>query len=96
MREDMLKVIVERPRRRSTKRVLPSVTRLRDDLDGPARLGMRTGYDYRELNESLGPLRRHLEAQVGRPWNKAFGEICERSTSPAGPIEKTSGRRRTR
>jgi hypothetical protein len=78
MREDMFKVIVERPRRRSTKRVLPSVIRLRDDLDGPARLGMRMGYDYRELNENLVPLRRYLEAQVGRPWNKVFGEICER------------------
>ena len=78
MREDMFKVIVERPRRRSTKRVLASVIRLRDDLDGPARLGMRMGYDYRELNENLVPLRRYLEAQVGRPWSKVFGEICER------------------
>jgi hypothetical protein len=78
MREDMFKVIVERPRRRSTKRVEASVIRLRDDLDGPARLGMRVGYDYRELNENLVPLRRYLEAQVGRPWNKVFGEIRER------------------
>lgn len=78
MREDMFKVIVERPRRRSTKRVLASVIRLRDDFDGPARLGMRVGYDYRELNENLVPLRRYLHAQVGRPWSKVFGEICER------------------
>jgi len=54
----MFKVIVERPRRRSTKRVL-------------ARLGMRVGYEYRELNENLVPLRRYLEAHVGR-----LGERC--------------------
>ena len=48
MREDMFKVIVERPRRRATKRVQPRVRKLRDDLEGPQRLGMRVGYDYLE------------------------------------------------
>src|SRR5439155_17170159 len=28
--------------------------------------------------EHLGPLRRYLLAQVGRPWDKVFSEICER------------------
>jgi hypothetical protein len=28
------------------------------------------------LNEHLGPLRRYLDSQVGRPWNKVFSEIC--------------------
>lgn len=28
------------------------------------------------MNENLGPLRRYLDAQVGRPWDKVFGEIC--------------------
>jgi hypothetical protein len=40
------------------------------------RLGMRAGYGYRSLNENLAPLRRYLHAQIGRPWNKVFGEIC--------------------
>ena len=40
------------------------------------RLGMRAGYGYRGLNENLAPLRRYLHAQIGRPWNKVFSEIC--------------------
>jgi hypothetical protein len=30
------------------------------------------------MNESLGPLRRYLERQVGRPWNKVYAEIAAR------------------
>jgi hypothetical protein len=74
MREDMYKVIVERPRR--GKDGDAKAARLRNDLDGPMRLGMRAGYGYRSLNENLAPLRRHLHAQIGRPWNKVFSEIC--------------------
>jgi hypothetical protein len=74
MREDMYKVIVERPRRWKGRDAFAA--RLRDDFDGPIRLGMRAGYDSRELNENLAPLRRYLHAQIGRPWNKVFSEIC--------------------
>lgn len=74
MREDMYKVIVERPRR--GKDGDANAKRLRNDQAGPMRLGTRAGYGYRSLNENLAPLRRYLHAQVGRPWNKVFGEIC--------------------
>jgi hypothetical protein len=74
MREDMNKVIVERPRR--GKYGEDRAARRRDDFEGPAFLGMRAGYGYRSLNENLAPLRRYLRAQVGRPWNKVFSEIC--------------------
>ena len=74
MREDMYKVIVERPRR--GKEGDAFAARLRNDFDGPTRLGMRAGYGYRSLNENLAPLRRYLHAQIGRPWNKVFSEIC--------------------
>jgi hypothetical protein len=40
------------------------------------RFGMRAGYDSRGLNENLAPLRRYLLAQLGRPWNNVFSEIC--------------------
>lgn len=76
MRSDMHKVIVERPRR--SKDLNARALRLRNRLDGPSHLGMRIGYGYRELNENLAPLRRYLRSQVGRPWNKVFGEICSR------------------
>lgn len=74
MRSDMCKIIVERPRR--SKDLNEHALRLRNALDGPAHLGMRVGYGYRELNENLAPLRRYLHSQVGRPWNKVFSEIC--------------------
>lgn len=76
MRSDMHKIIVERPRR--SKDLKARALRFRNSLDGPAHLGMRVGYGYRELNENLAPLRRYLHSQVGRPWNKVFGEICSR------------------
>src|ERR1700742_529715 len=74
MREDMYKVIVERPRRGKSRG--GPAARLRNDLEGPMRLATRAGYHYRELNENLAPLRRFLRSQVGRPWNKVFSEIC--------------------
>lgn len=74
MREDMYKVIVERPRR--GKASYESAARRRNDFEGPASLGMRAGYGRPILNENLAPLRRYLRAQVGRPWNKVFSEIC--------------------
>ncbi len=74
MREDMYKVSVERPRRGKDGDAFAA--RLRNDFDGPTRLGMRAGYGYRSLNENLAPLRRYLHAQIGRPWNKVFSEIC--------------------
>lgn len=74
MRKDLYKVIVERPR--AWKGGYEQAARLRDDHDGPMRLGMRAGYGYRDLNENLAPLRRYLLSQVGRPWDKVFSEIC--------------------
>jgi len=73
MRNDMYKVIVERPR--AWKGGYRSAVQRRDDLDGPVHLGMRAGYAGRILNENLAPLRRYLRSQVGRPWNKVYSEI---------------------
>jgi hypothetical protein len=78
MRADMSRVIVEHPRRGGIDRrgrALPF-----DDL--PQREGMRRPYRIsgggKELNENLAPLRRYLERQVGRPWNKVYADIAER------------------
>ena len=76
MRPDMAKVIVERPRRvegvSRRGRVLGF-----DDL--PKQEGMRAphvrNWGGKVLNENLAPLRRYLERQVGRPWNKVYAEI---------------------
>jgi hypothetical protein len=79
MREDMSRVIVERPR------IIDSIgrkgrSRSFDDL--PKQEGMRRSQrergGYKTLNENLSPLRRFLERQVGRPWDKVYSEISER------------------
>src|SRR5262249_60160409 len=82
MRADMAKVIVERPRFGSRIHGKPkgyrrSVQRLSED-GGPPREGMkrRCRGGCKTLNEHLGPLRRYLDKQVGRPWDKVFSEIC--------------------
>jgi len=77
MREDMAQVVVERPRRkprnvRKGRSVPPA--------DMPLHEGMRRGHalrgDRKDLNENLAPLRRYLERQVGRPWDKIYSEIA--------------------
>jgi hypothetical protein len=77
MRRDMHKVIVERPRYGGHG--ARKGRRPRDLEDEPAKQGMRRPYqsDPKSLNEHLGPLRRFLRKQVGRPWNKVYSEICE-------------------
>jgi hypothetical protein len=82
MRRDMAKVIVERPRFGSRFHGKPkgyrrAVQRLAED-GGPIREGMkrRCRGGSKILSEHLGPLRRYLDKQVGRPWNKVFSEIC--------------------
>src|SRR5437667_1245617 len=79
MRDDMAQVIVERPRvpdggtRKGRARPL-------EDL--PSHQGMRRPHrlagNWKQLNENLSPLRRYLEKQVGRPWNKVYSEIAAR------------------
>jgi hypothetical protein len=80
MREDMFKVIVERPRlihgnwlrggRESGFRQFLA------SEDRPAKIGMLAGHQNRKwLNENLAPLRRFLASRVGRPWDKVRSEL---------------------
>jgi len=82
MRADMAKVIVERPRHKGwawnkPKGYARKLRRLAED-GPPAREGIKRPWRGRTkaLNEHLGPLRRYLDSQVGRPWDKVFAEIC--------------------
>jgi hypothetical protein len=82
VRSDMAKVIVERPRFGSRDRGKPKGYKrrlTRFGADGPPiREGMKTRSlgGTKRLNEHLGPLRRYLNSQVGRPWDHIFSEIC--------------------
>lgn len=79
MREDMFKVIVERPR---AGRSWASKSKLRyAPADAPPRMtGKRivtqTTGGTKYLNENLAPLRRYLFAQRGRRWDDVFSDIC--------------------
>ena len=77
----MFKVIVERPRiggKGPTKRHRQANE---DPENLPTKESMKAPYIYGDnqkmLNENLNPLKRYLNKQVGRPWDKVFSEICE-------------------
>jgi hypothetical protein len=78
MRQDMSKVIVERPRRGGG---YERKGRSRDHDDQPSKEGMRKpylrGYNNKELNENLAPLLRFLNSRVGQLWDSVYSEICE-------------------
>ncbi len=82
MRADMGKVLVERPRFGSRggrpKGYKKAVTRGLAAGGGPTREGMKRphGHSLKQFNEHLGPLRRFLDANVGRPWDTVYSEIC--------------------
>ena len=44
---------------------------------GPASAPRGKAVKTKVLNENLAPLRRFLEGQVGRPWDKVYSEISE-------------------
>jgi hypothetical protein len=79
----MAKLIVERPRiggggRSFPLRVRPDCHRL-DMEEWRSRESIRRPWLHgrKSLNENLAPLHRYLRAQVGRPWNKVYSEICQ-------------------
>ena len=77
VREDMPHLIVERPRSGGDR---GRNRRAKSWMDLPKQQGMGHGHvlagRYKVLNDNLAPLRRYLERQVGRPWNKVYSEIC--------------------
>jgi hypothetical protein len=83
MRDDMAKVIVERPRLNRGARYPKGERRSRQRLEMDEwhrRQGIRRPWlrNPKCLNENLAPLRRFLLKQCGRPWNKVFAEMSER------------------
>ncbi len=82
MRADMAKVIVERPRLKGWAWNKPKgyqrQLRRCGEEGPPSREGIKARWQSRtkSFNEHLGPLRRYLDKQVGRPWDKVYSEIC--------------------
>jgi hypothetical protein len=86
MRPDMGKVLVERPRlgrwNGDSRPGKGYAKQIRKCFAGgnspPAREGMKRRHtNPKSFNEHLGPLRRFLDANVGRPWDKIYSEICQ-------------------
>lgn len=78
MREDMFKVIVERPRWGVHK---APRTKLRQERTGKSFIGtkrqaLQQNAWTKDLNENLRPLERYLWKQRGRKWNDVYSEIC--------------------
>ena len=80
MREDMFKVIVERPRwgSRHAARSKLRYDKVPDRKHVTGRRMVLESEGWTKcLNENLAPLKRYLGKQVGRPWDKVYSEICE-------------------
>jgi hypothetical protein len=84
MRNDMAKVVTERPRHghgNSSKKWGRRLGKQEYDAEdhGPTRAPIarhhQYGWNAKEFSDLLGPLRRYLRKQVGRPWNKVWSEI---------------------
>ena len=81
MRDDMDKVIVERPRlgRSGSNKAKGYWKRLQkgwpENLPRQEGIKRRSNGGTKFFNEHLGPLRRYLQSNVGRPWDKVFSEI---------------------
>lgn len=83
MRQDMDKVIVERPRigsrmksRKKGYRKYLQSTPLEELPSREPMLGRWKGRS-KWLNEHLGPMRRFLRSNLGRLWNDVHSELCE-------------------
>jgi hypothetical protein len=81
----MAKVVIERPRRGHSnpskkwgRRLNPAEYELDDhgSSRAPIARGRQYGYNCKEFSDLLGPLRRYLRKQVGRPWDKVWSEIA--------------------
>jgi hypothetical protein len=100
MRSDMGRVVIERPRYGSSQRS-PKIRHFRGqvdrhgDYDGPVRLpssrgkieGFAATIEGKNFTDRLGPLRRYLQKNVGRPWDKIYGEARAALTTGGWGVE---------
>ena len=80
MRSDMAKVLVERPRGGSGRSKGYRKGLQRTPVDElPTREGIKDRYrgNPKWFTDHLGPLRRFLLSNAGRPWDLVYSEICQ-------------------
>lgn len=87
MRSDMTKVLVERPRHGARLKDPSGYKRdiARAGENPPNKESMRKkwkkGYAGKDFSDLIGPIRRYLHSQVGRPWDKVWSDICQSDKS---------------
>ncbi len=91
MRQDMNKLLVERPRCGWRTRKLNRGKIKAAGEDYPSRIGVRrqratNGSKTKYLNENLAPLKRYLGKQAGRPWDKIYSEL-RANISPKNAVQ---------
>jgi hypothetical protein len=80
MREDMDRVVTDRPRHKG-RWCNDIKIKYKSLEDAPTKQGMRRPYTNRkEFSDHIKPLLRFLSSNIGRPWNKVYSEICEHIT----------------
>ena len=72
----MHKVIVERPRWNSGRGKNGRRANLSDELLPKFEGTKRPHANRKGRTDLLGPLKRWLQAQVGRPWDEVYSEAC--------------------
>jgi hypothetical protein len=88
MRDDMAKVVTERPRRghgNKSKKTTGRPIRLYDpdfDYDEPNRLPVardrQYGYNAKVFSDLINPLKRYLRSCVGQSWKKVHSELSRK------------------
>ncbi len=83
MREDMYKVVINRPRYASRFGTKPKLRYLGDQDVSPRMTGkqvLRYKKDamHKQFSDHIKPLKRYLFSQRGRKWDDVFSEICAR------------------
>jgi hypothetical protein len=86
MREDMSKVVIERPRWGHSLPSKKTGQRIRrhdpgnEYEDSPQRLSGQAKYPKgatKGFSDFLTPLERFLQSNVGQPWDKVYSELCQ-------------------
>src|SRR2546427_1453297 len=76
MRSDMHKVMCEEPRHGGGREKYSRRGNLPEELLPRFESVRRPHKERKSFGEHLGPLRRWLRSQVGRPWDTVYSEAC--------------------
>lgn len=90
MRADMKKLLCESPRVHGGRIRKGRTARSYEDLpfrEGMSMTSRKNGWSGKEFGEHLAPLKRYIEKQIGRPWDKVYSEICKSMGDGQTPVE---------